>query len=253
MSTPNAVIEQQMKHHSVRHFENKEVADDVLHAALAAGQRASTSSNLQSWSVVVLRDDERKQKLASLVGGMPYISGAPVFLVWLADLRRDAEIVADNGGEAVALDYLDMTLVGAIDAALAAQNTLLAAESLGLGGVFVGGIRNNPAGVSELLNLPSRTFAVFGMALGYPSEADAAGLKPRLPLETVVHNEEYDETAWREGAKQYEADYEAYFASQGRPGRSWIETVQDRVGSLEGLKGRETLSATLRELGFPSE
>ena len=115
-----------------------------------------------------MRDPERKARLARAGGDQEHIRQAPLFLVWLADLAR-LERVAGQVGEACAgLDYLEMFEVGVIDAALAAQNAVAAAESLGLGTVYIGAMRNHPEAVAAELALPPRVTAVFGLCVGTP-------------------------------------------------------------------------------------
>lgn len=249
----SAVIEQQLQHRSVRRFLHTEVSDATITAIIGAAQRASTSSNLQAWSVIVVRDADRKQRLAEILGGHKYIEHAPVFLVWIADLARNDALIRAENVEPETLGLIEMTLLGAVDVGIASQNALLAAESLGLGGVFVGGIRNNPREVARELGLPKHTFAIVGMSLGVPDPAEGTGIKPRLPLEGVVHREQYDEQAWRGAVDQYEADYRDYFEGQGVPNRSWTRTVTRRLGPVEGMHGRHTMRESLASQGFDSE
>lgn len=246
------VIDRQLQHRSVRRFLDAPVSDAQLEAIVGAAQRASTSSNLQAWTVVAVRDEDRRKRLSEMLGGHPYIESAPVFLAWIADLSRNDLLIRSHGVEPETLGYIEMTLIGAIDVGIAAQNALLAAESIGLGGVFVGGIRNNPAAVAEELGLPRHAFAMVGMAIGVPDPAEGTGVKPRLPLEGVLHRERYDAERWRGAVAQYEQDYRDYFESQGVPNRSWASTIVSRLGSLAGLHGRHTMRESLRAQGFES-
>src|SRR5690606_18813762 len=120
------------------------------------------------------------------------------------DFARNAEIIRAHGAEPVTLGYLENTLIGAIDVGITAQNALLAAESLGLGGVFVGGVRNNPAAIVAELELPQHVFPIVGMALGVPDPNEGTGIKPRLPLSGVLHHETYDTERWRDAAAEHE-------------------------------------------------
>lgn len=251
--TTSPVIAQQLQHRSVRMYLDEPVTDAQLEAIIGAAQRASTSSNQQVWSVVAVRDADRKQRIADAVGGFDYIALAPVLLVWIADLARAEELIRAQGVEPVALDYMEVTLLAALDTGIAAQNALLAAESLGLGGLFVGGIRNNPAAVCAELGLPRRAFPVVGMPIGVPDPAEGTGIKPRLPLEGVLHHEQYDTERWREATAAYEESYRDYFESQGVPNRSWARTVAGRLGPVKGLKGRHTMRESLRAQGFESK
>ncbi|WP_242419926.1 nitroreductase family protein, partial [Frankia sp. CpI1-P] len=157
----------QLAHRSVRRFTPRPVTDDELAALVAAAQSASTSSNLQAWSVVAVRDPQRKDRLAALAGNQRFISEAPLFLIWIADLSR-AHRLADGAGAGrvpEGTDYLESTILGFVDAALAAQNAVVAAESLGLGTVFVGAVRNHPEQIAAELGLPPHAAAAFGLAV----------------------------------------------------------------------------------------
>lgn len=247
------VIEQQLAHRSVRKYLDAPMSDAQLEAVVRAAQHASTSSNQQVWSVVAIRDEERKRRISQAIGGHAYVEDAAVFLVWVADLARNEALIRAQGVEPEALDLMEVTLLGALDVGIAAQNALLAAESLGFGGLFVGGIRNNPEAVCAELGLPRRAFPVVGMAIGVPDPAEGTGIKPRLPLSGVLHREQYDAERWREATAEYEDRYRDYFESQGVPNRSWARTVAGRLGPVSGLHGRHTMRESLRAQGFASE
>ncbi len=185
----NPILELIHRHASVRRYKADPVPASVIEAVVEAGQRASTSSNLQTYSVVAVTDAAKRQRLAELCGHQQFIAEAPVFLAWLADLAR-LERVCELRGYRQETGYLENFLVAAVDAAIAAQNAALAAESLGLGICYIGSIRNEPQAVIELLGLPRLTFPVTGMTLGWP--AREARLKPRLPLQAILHWETYN-------------------------------------------------------------
>ena len=247
----NATIATMLAHRSVRRFTERAVDDDTLTALIAAAQSASTSSNLQSWSVVAVRDPERKRALRQLAGDQAFIEQAPIVLVWVADFSRAAQLADDAGVALAAAELVESTIVGMVDAALASQNALVAAESLGLGGVYIGAMRNDPDGVAELLGLPPRAMAVAGLAIGHPDPTDTAGVKPRLPQSAVLHHERYDREAAAAGAAAYESALGDYYASQGRP-VSWRQTVLRRLSDYQNLSGREHLRAALERRGLPS-
>jgi nitroreductase len=251
LSRTNATIELQLAHRSVRAFLDAPVGDEELTAIVAAAQSASTSSNLQAWSVVAVRDPARRDRLATLAGDQDFIRRAPLFLVWLADLGRAARLAASQQASLDATQYLESTILGFVDASLAAQNAVLAAESLGLGTVFVGAIRNAPDAVAAELHLPDRVFATFGLAVGVPDPAESAGVKPRLPQQVVLHREVYDD-----GDDSLIGDYDArlaeYNAEHSRSA-GWITPVLKRLADRDSLKGRDRLREQLRRQGLPSQ
>jgi nitroreductase len=123
-----------LSHHSVRAYLPDALPPNTLELLMTAAQSASTSSNLQTWSVVAIANPDRKAALAELAGKQVYIQQCPLFLVWLADLARLTSIAEQRGLPHAGLDYLEMFLTAAIDAALAAQNATIATEALGLVG-----------------------------------------------------------------------------------------------------------------------
>jgi nitroreductase len=245
------IIDHLLAHRSVRAYLPDPVSDDTLAAIIAAAQSAASSSNLHAWSVVAVRDPQRKALLAELAGDQGHIRQAPVLLVWLADLAR-LERVAQSAGETfAALDYLEMYTVGVIDAALAAQNAVSAAESLGLGTVYIGAMRNRPEEVAAALGLPPRVVAVFGMCLGHPDPAQPASVKPRPPQSVVLHHETYSLPAQDAGLARYDEAMAAFYLAQGMNVKGkWSRHTAKRVRDAAALTGRDRLVEALHALGF---
>ncbi len=226
----------------------------VIETVIAAGQRASTSSNLQAYSVVVVTEGVKRVKLAKLCGDQKQIEEAPVFLAFCADLAR-LERACQLRGYAQVTEYVENFLVAAVDAAILAQNTALAAESLGLGICYIGSIRNNPQEVIELLGLPRLTFPITGMTMGWP--AVEPRLRPRLPLRVVLHWEKYDRASEDDSLREYDRAMIASGIFKGRqvpvPGQEgemedygWTEHSARRVSQPV----RIGLRAVLEKQGF---
>ncbi|MBP1849406.1 NADPH-dependent oxidoreductase [Rhizobium halophytocola] len=246
----NEAVEAMLSHRSVRAYLPDRVPDDLLHLAIASAQSAPTSSSLQAWSVVAVEDAERRARLEELASPNPQIVSAPLFLVWIADLSRLRTISKAHGHTGDGLDYLETFLVGTIDAALAAQNALVAFESLGLGTCYIGGIRNHPAEVGKVLGLPPETFAVFGMTVGYPDPAMATKAKPRLAQSFVLHRERYQVADNADDFGGYDDTMRAFQSNQGMAVRGWTKAVAGRIGDTAALKGRHLLSDIVRRMGF---
>ena len=145
-----AVLDAMLNHRSVRHFLRDPLPANTVETLVAAAQSAPTSSNLQTWSVIAVESQGRREALANLVGPQRHLAVAPLVLVWLADLSRIERLGKAQGRHPVGLNYLDTLLMGVIDAALAAQNAVVAAEAMGLGTVYVGGMRNQPEEVAKV-------------------------------------------------------------------------------------------------------
>ena len=248
-----AVIAQQLAHRSVRAFVGKPLPAGTLDLMMAAAQSAATSSNLQTWSVVAVQDAARKARIAEWTNGQAHVREAPLFLAWIADLSRLDRSAQRLGRKADANRYMEMFLVAAIDAALAAQNAVLAAESLGLGTVYIGALRNQPALVAAELGLPSRAFAVFGLCVGYPDPARPASVKPRLPTAAVLHHERYASDGEPAMVAAYDEVIQAFQASQKMPAAAWSRQSAERVAGPQNLSGRHQLVGQIRDLGFGLE
>jgi nitroreductase len=246
----NAVLETILNHRSVRGFLPKALPSGTLELLIAAAQSASTSSNLQVWSVVAVQETERKSRLAELAGKQQFIRDAPLLLVWLADLARLDGIAADRQLQAEGTQYLEAFILGIVDAALAAQNALVAAESLGLGGVYVGAMRNLPEQVGAELALPPNVFAVFGMAIGWPDPAKETGVKPRLPQDVVLHREQYDPDQKRSLIERYNATARDFMREQGMKEQDWTAQAINRLKDTQALTGRDRMREALTKMGF---
>lgn len=253
----NPTLEVIHRHGSVRAYRPDPLPVEMVEAIVAAAQRTSTSSNLQMWSVVAVTDAERRQRLAELCGNQAHIAQAPVFLAWCADLAR-LDRACQLRGYTQVTRYLENYLVAAVDAAIAAQTAALAAESLGLGICYIGGIRNNPAQVIELLELPRLTFPITGMTVGWPAKQPP--VRPRLPLQAVLHWERHSRAAEDAALAEYDKTMAATGIYGGRqvpvPGKTgemedygWLEHSARRVSQ----PSRTGLRSVLKAQGFELE
>jgi nitroreductase len=246
----NEVLETILSHRSVRGFLPDTLPEGTLELLIAAAQSASTSSNLQFWSVVAVQQSERKSRLAELAGQQQFIREAPLLLVWLADLSRLDRIAAEHQAQVDGTHYLEEFIVGVVDAALAAQSALIAAESLGLGCVYIGAMRNLPEQIAEELALPPHVFAVFGMSVGYPDPARETGIKPRLPQSMVLHREQYSVAPHGDAIDGYNATVREFQREQGMRAIDWTQQCFNRVKDAAALRGRDRMREALRNLGF---
>ncbi|MBK1723085.1 oxygen-insensitive NADPH nitroreductase [Thiocystis violacea] len=243
-SASSAVIAQQLAHRSIRAFTEVPIAREILEALIRAGQAAATSSFVQAYSVIRVTRPEVRQAIAALAGGQVWVEQAAEFLVYCADLRR-GDLACRQAGLGALEGYVEHGLAAVVDVALMAQNVLLAAESLGLGGVFIGGIRNDLPRVAELLEIPERVVPVFGMCLGWP--ADSPEQKPRMPMDLILHQEIYQEPS-EQALRDYDrlmSDYYQTRASNRKQG-VWSEAT---AKALQGKK-RPGILAFLRRQGF---
>lgn len=237
-------------HRSVRAFLPEQLPSGTLDLLIAAAQSASTSSNLQLWSVIAIEDPDHKARLSELAGQQGFIREAPLLLVWLADLARLSAIATRRQTPVEGVHYVEEFIVGVVDAALAAQSATIAAESLGLGCCYIGAMRNLPEQVAAELGLPPQVFAVFGLSVGYPDPARATGVKPRLPRGVVLHHERYGRDNQEPDITQYNATARAYQREQGMREQDWTQQSINRVKDKAALRGRDRMKEALGNLGF---
>jgi nitroreductase len=239
-----------LSHRSVRGFRPDAPPEGTLEALIAAAQSAATSSNLQTWSAVSVNDPATRRELAAIAGNQKHIEQCPIFLVFLADVSRNGRLAAEAGAELAGMPYLESFLVAAIDAALAAQNAVVAAESLGLSTVYIGALRNDVTRVAALLRLPPGAAPVFGLCVGYPLPGREGEVKPRLPQAAVLHHEAYDADD-----AAHRAAYDPRMAEFSRRNemadQTWSQRVIARLGTMRALSGRDRLKEKLVALGFP--
>ncbi len=248
------MLQQLLNHRSVRAYTTQPLADGTLERLVAAAQSAATSSNLHAWTVIAVQDPTRKARLAQLCGQQAHVAHAPLFLVWLADLSRLDRNAQRQQRPADANRYLEHFVLAVVDAALAAQNAVVAAEAMGLGTVYIGGLRNHADTVAAELQLPAHVFPLFGLCVGHPDPAQPTAVKPRMPQPLVLHHETYrapDATPPEaEQIAQYDAILQAFQRSQGLKPVGWSEVAAQRVAGPESLSGRDALQQFVRGQGF---
>ena len=232
----NQVIETLLQHRSIRRFTEKPLDREQIEAIVRSAQAASTSSFIQAYSIIGVTDQQKKDKLAELAGNQAYVAANGHFFVFCADLHRH-KVVGDLETADVkdSIESTEKFMVALIDAALAAQNAAIAAESMGLGICYIGGIRNDLESVKEVLKTPEYVIPLFGMAVGYPDQE--TDLKPRLPLEHVYMENEYqqDRSLFEKQLNDYDKTTSEYYLERtnGKRGDSW-------TGQMAKMLGRKT-------------
>jgi len=249
-----AFIEHIRAHRSVRTYTGEPVSDEMVEAIVEAAQWASSSSFRQAYSVIAVRDLEKKKRLRELCARQRWVEEAPVFLAFCADMNRLDQACQMHDVHAN-LDHTETFLIAALDAGILLQNAALAAEAFGLGIVMIGGLRNRPREVAELLQLPQGVVGVCGLCLGWPAERPQP--RPRLPLAEVLHWEAYDNDpgARRERLGAYDQvikDAVTYPGKDGAPPRGWSEVMAKTV-SKPPPQDRQILRQILKEHGFGME
>jgi nitroreductase len=246
----NDVIASLLTHRSVRGYRPAPLPSGTLETLIAAAQSAATSSNLQTWSVVAVNDPTTRAECAKIANNQQHIIECPLFLAFCVDLSRNERLGKAEGKTLEALPYLETFLVAAIDAALAAQNAVVAAESLGLSTVYIGAMRNDVERAAKLLALPSGVVCVFGLCVGYPKPGAESSVKPRLAQPAVLFHERYDASREEEHRKAYDAALARFSKAHEMSQYTWTERVLNRMGPIKAMSGREKLKSALRALGI---
>jgi FMN reductase [NAD(P)H] len=234
----NPTIETILKHRSIRSYQDKDVDEGLLDVLLACAQSAPAKSNLQQYSIIVVRDADRRARIAELVPSLaPWFITAPVFLCFLGDVRRIRRL-AEMRGHDYENDNADTFMNACVDAALAMQNFITAAESDGLGCCPISMIRNHIETFADILELPDGVFPVAGLTLGWPDWEGIAAV--RLPPAIAVHRETYDDTA-------LEAEIAGYDdrAHERKPIKAGGQRHIDLYGELEKCTWSENVARQL--------
>ena len=238
----------------VRRYRDEPVPDSLLDALLAAAQSAPAKSDLQQYSVVVMRDAARIKQIADWIGTMDWIASAPVFLVWCGDMRRGQRL-CEHHGMPHANNNLDTFLNTAVDCTLAMAAFMAAADAVGLGTCPISYVRSHIERVSPLLSLPSGVYPVAGLSVGWPVFRRPVSM--RLPPAAVVHRERYDDSAMLDHVAAYDERRRARdpVAAAGlknndvyppRDGVGWSENVARQLSVPE----RFGFAAYLKTKGF---
>ncbi|EAC8462557.1 oxygen-insensitive NADPH nitroreductase [Listeria monocytogenes] len=231
----NQAIDAILGHYSVRKFEDKDLTEETLTLLIKSAQAASTSSFVQAYSIIGITDKDIREQISAIAGNQPYTVQTGQLFIFVADLARHHTILEEHQVDTTALETSEKWLVSVIDAALAAQNMAVAAESLGLGICFIGGIRNDVEQIAEILDLPPYTMPLFGLTIGYPV-ANKEKAKPRLPQDLVYHENSYQKmnpTILAEYDEQIKNYYDERTA--GKRVEGWSEQIARGLGRTSRL------------------
>ncbi|GAA3410947.1 oxygen-insensitive NADPH nitroreductase [Paenibacillus hodogayensis] len=241
----NDIVDLLQRHRSIRQFKQEPVSEEALEAIVRSAQMASTSSNVQAYSVIAVTRAETKRALSVLAGNQRSVAECPVLLVWCADLRRN-RLACEREGVEMVSDTMENFIVATVDTALAAQNAAIAAESLGLGIVYVGGLRNDLREVTRLLDVPELVYPVFGMCVGYPDHESS--VRPRLPVRAVLHRESYDRAGQQEALEEYDQTTRDYYLerTKGKRATTWSQDMGEKFKR----PARDYMRTYLEEQGF---
>ncbi|HHX00223.1 MAG TPA: oxygen-insensitive NADPH nitroreductase [Acholeplasmataceae bacterium] len=205
----NETIKTQLNHKSIRKFKEEVIPSDVFNTLMEVARRTATSTGIQASSIIRITDNELKKKIAEICK-QEYVGTAAELLIFLVDNFRNHNIALEKGLEKPTGMYMNQFFSGYTDACIMAQNVVVAAESLGIGTVYLGSILNDIEKLCELLKLPKYTFPVVGLALGYPDQEPQ--LKPRMDMSLRVFENEYKVFEnYLDEIKEYDEEMTTYY------------------------------------------
>lgn len=217
------VHETLLAHRSIRRFTTDPVPDEDLHRLVEAGQMAATSSNIQAYCALRIRDEARLDRLVELTGGQRKVRECGAFLVVCGDTRRH-RLVADRV-DRPHVSNLEAFMLAVIDASLFAQNLVVAAEAMGYGTCYIGGLRNDLPAVHELLRTPEGVWPVFGLCIGRPDQDPER--RPRLDPSAVLFEETYPSDEDVLGSiDDYDRVMAAWYERQGIDSPGWSARIE---------------------------
>ncbi|MDR1725401.1 MAG: nitroreductase family protein [Bacteroidales bacterium] len=193
-----------LERRTIRQYSNKIISDEILNTILEAGVRASNCGNMQIYSIIVTKDETKKRELAKFHFNQPMVTQASVVLTVCVDVNRFEKWCRLRNAEPSYLNFLWFN-IGTIDATIASQAMCVAAESYGIGICYLGTVTYMAKQIAEFLKLPKGVVPITTITLGYPAENPP--LTERLPVEAVIHNEEYHDYSDNDIEKIY-SDFE---------------------------------------------
>ncbi|MDP5277015.1 oxygen-insensitive NADPH nitroreductase [Chengkuizengella axinellae] len=241
----NDTIKLLQAHRSIRKYKSDPIPQEYVDEILASAQMASSSSHVQAYSVIGVTDQKKKKELSILSGNQVYIEECPLFFVWCADLYR-LKVACGMENTEMVTGTMENFIVATADVTLAAQNAAIAAESLGLGIVYIGGIRNQSKEVTDLLQLPELVYPVFGMCVGFPDQSPSK--RPRLQTDLVYHHDVYNINNTTNGLKKYNEITNEYYLerTKGKVNTDWAKQMSKKFQTAS----RKHLRKFLEDQGF---
>lgn len=237
-----------LNHRSVRNFKDRALDQPTVEQLISVASHTATSMFMQQFSIVSVTDPNIKHAFAEITGHKHAANNGHLF-VFVADQYRNYLIgqAADESTEL--LGEADRLFAAVYDASIASEALTTAAESMGLGAVYLGSILNEPQQVIDLLKLPKLTFPVFAVAVGYP--ASVPELKPRLPLETIHFTNQYQlPDNYSTLLNNYDDKLTDYYQHRGTNAR--VETFRHNITRQisKSPKHRRTMFTVLQRQGF---
>lgn len=244
----NETIKNQLAHRTIREFTDERIPENLFQTLLEVGRRTATSTGMQASSIIRITDKDIRKEMAGICN-QEYVGRAPELLVFIVDQFRNKQIGNEKGCFEESGAYIDRFFSGFTDACLMAQNIVNAAESLGLGTVYLGSILNDSKKICDLLKLPEMTFPVVGLGIGYPNQNPQ--IKPKMDMKFRVFENQYKVLDnYLEELEDYDREMNTYYDLRDANRR--VDTFSDQV--VTGIKSvnpkRAKMLNIIRDQGF---
>ena len=245
---PNEILKSQLEHRTIREFKQEPIPEEIFALLMEVGRHTATSNGMQQSSIIRITDEALKKEISHICH-QGYIARAPELLIFVADQYRNAEIAREKGADVQYAGDADRFFQAVTDACIMAQNIVNAAERIGLGAMFLGSILNDADRLCTLLKLPSLTFPVLGLGLGYPNQEPQ--VKPKMSMSLRVFENTYKEfESYLYAVNAYDEEMQTYYDLRNANKR--VDSFSDQAFSkLQAvIDKRQDLFDVVRKQGF---
>lgn len=221
----NYTIKTQINHRTIREFKNENIPENIFEQLIEVGRRTASSTGMQYASIIRVKDKSIREEIAK-VCNQEYVARAPELLIFVADCYRNNQISKEKNYISENANDMDKFFQAFTDSCITAQNIVNAAESLGLGTVYLGSILNDSEKICEILKLPQLTFPVVGLGIGYPSQNPQ--LKPRMDMKMRLYEDSYSSIDnYADQLKDYDEEMKTYYDLRDANNR--VDSFTDQV------------------------
>lgn len=248
MRVTNEMIKRQLDHRTIREFTDEEIPKEVFEQLIEVARRTATANGMQASSIIRVTDREIKKEISE-VCKQEYVARASELLIFLVDQYRNSQIAREKGFTGDSNRDMDNFFSSFTDACITAQNIVNAAESLGLGTVYLGSILNDSEKICQILQLPQLTFPVIGLGIGYPNQSPQ--LKPRMDMKYRVFENKYETfDNYLEELKDYDEEMTTYYDLRDANRR--VDCFSDQVVTkyTNANPKRQEILNIVRKMGF---
>lgn len=248
MNQSSEIIRNQLEHRTIREFKDEPIQEDIFLELMEVARRTATSTGMQAFSIIRITDKRIREEIA-LICNQEYVARAPELLIFVADQFRNWNIAKEKGCFEESAKDMDRFFSAFTDACIASQNVVNAAESIGLGTVYLGSILNDSKKICELLKLPELTFPVIGLGIGYPNQNPQ--LKPRMDMKLRVFENEYNTFYnYLDIIRDYDDEMRTYYdlRDSNRRVDSFSDQVVTRLRNV--IPKRQDMIKVIKKQGF---